>query len=51
MLSGLKPVGQYDLVENIVAEYLNTVGMPNIGLGRIKLLNDVPLDEEYNEAA
>ena len=51
MLSGLKLVGQYDLVENIVAEYLNTVGMPNIGLGRIKLLNDVLLDEEYKEVA
>ena len=50
MLADLKLLGQYDLVEDIVAEYLNKVGMPNIGLGRIKLLKDVP-SEEYNEAA
>ena len=57
MLVGLKQVGRYNLVEDIVAEYLNTVGMPNIGLGRIKLLKEVPMVNEvtgaaeYNEAA
>ena len=51
MLADLKLLGQYDLVEDIVAEYLNKVGMKNIGLGRIKLLNEVPMEEEYKEAA
>ena len=41
MLKGLKQVGQYGTVEDIVAEYLNAVGMKNIALGRIKILNDV----------
>lgn len=58
MLAGLKMVGQYDMVEDIVAEYLNEVGMPDIGLGRITVLKDVPMPEEqpvgateYKEAA
>ncbi len=50
MLADLKLLGQYDLVEDIVAEYLNKVGMPNIGLGRIKLLNDAT-SAEHKEAA
>ena len=37
----MKQVGQYGTVEDIVAEYLNAVGMKNITLGRIKILNDV----------
>ncbi len=49
MLNGLKMVGQYDMVEDIVAEYLNTVGMHDIGLGRIKVLKDVPMPEERSD--
>lgn len=51
MLKGLKQVGQYNLVEDIVAEYLNTVGMPNIGIGRIKVLNDVAEGTAYHNQA
>ena len=52
MLKGLKQVGQYGMVEDIVAEYLNEVGMPDIGIGRIKVLNDVADDEvEERQAA
>lgn len=47
MLKGLKQVGQYGMVEDIVAEYLNEVGMPNIGVGRIEVLGEV----EEREAA
>ncbi|MBQ9478922.1 MAG: bifunctional metallophosphatase/5'-nucleotidase [Selenomonadaceae bacterium] len=38
MMTGLKIVGQSNTTEEIVIEYLNKVGMPDIEVGRIKIL-------------
>ena len=40
MMTGLKITGQSNTTEEIVIEYLNEVGMPNIEVGRIKVLNN-----------
>ena len=51
MLNSPKIIGEYGTCEEILAEYLNVVGMPNIKIGRIKLLNEVELPDLDEEAA
>ena len=41
MLAGRKTVGKYGSTEDAVVEYLNTVGMPDIGIGRINVVGEV----------
>lgn len=41
MLKGLKIVGEYDTLEQILADYLNQVGMSGIETGRITNLSEV----------
>ena len=45
MLKGLKIVGEYGTFDEILADYLNKVGMKGIEVGRIKRLVDVPLTD------
>ena len=54
MLKNQKIIGNYDSCEEIVADYINKVGMSGIEVGRIKQLKEVPIPDEstqYNEAA
>ena len=46
MLSGLKIVGELDICDEILADYLNQVGMKDYGLGRITRLVEVPVPDE-----
>ncbi len=58
MLKGLPIVGEFGTCEEIMADYLNKVGMDGIETGRITVLEDVPVPDEapdgpgeYKEAA
>ena len=53
MLKNQKIIGNYNSCEEIVADYINKVGMSGIEVGRIKQLKEVPIPEETanNEAA
>lgn len=46
MLKGLKVIGEFDTCEEVLADYLNQVGMDGIEVGRIKLLKEVPIPDE-----
>ena len=46
MLKNLKIVGEYGTFDEILADYLNKVGMKNIEVGRITRLVDVPIPDE-----
>ena len=46
MLKGLKIVGEYGTFDEILADYLNQVGMKGIEVGRIKRLVEVPIPDE-----
>ena len=46
MLKGLKIVGELGTFDEILAEYLNEVGMRGIEVGRIKRLKEVPVPDE-----
>lgn len=46
MLKDLKIVGEYGTFDEILADYLNKVGMKNIEVGRITRLVDVPVPDE-----
>ena len=46
MLKGLKIVGELGTFEEILADYLNKVGMSGIEVGRITRLVDVPIPDE-----
>ena len=46
MLKDAKIVGEFNTCEEILADYINTVGMKNIETGRITIVNDVPLPDE-----
>ncbi len=46
MLTGLKIVGELGTCDEILADYLNEVGMGNIAVGRIKRLVEVPVPDE-----
>ena len=46
MLKDLKVIAEYDTCEEVLADYLNKVGMNNIEVGRIKLLKEVPIPDE-----
>ena len=58
MLKNLNITGNYNSCEEIITDYLNQVGMSGIEIGRIKVVNDVPIADEmtnnndqYKEAA
>ena len=42
MLKGLPIVGEFDTCEDVLADYLNNVGMPDIQVGRIDVKNELP---------
>ena len=46
MLKGLKIVGEYGTFDEILADYLNAVGMKGIEVGRITRLKEVPIPDE-----
>ena len=46
MLKNLKEVGEFETCEEILADYLNKVGMNGIEIGRIKTLNAVEMPDE-----
>ncbi len=46
MLKGLKIVGEYGTFDEILADYLNQVGMSGIEVGRIKRLVEVPIPDK-----
>ena len=46
MLKGLKIVGEFETCEEVLADYLNQVGMNGIEVGRIKLLKEVEIPDE-----
>lgn len=46
MLKGLKIVGEYGTFDEILADYLNKVGMKGIEVGRITRLVEVPIPDE-----
>ena len=46
MLEGLKIIGELGTFEEILAAYLNEVGMSGIEVGRIKRLAEVPVPDE-----
>lgn len=46
MLTGLKIVGELGTFDEILADYLNQVGMNGIEVGRITRLKEVPIPEE-----
>ena len=46
MLKGLKIVGEFGTIDEILAEYLNQVGIRNIAVGRITRLAEVPIPDE-----
>ena len=46
MLEGLKIVGELGTFDEILAAYLNEVGMSGIEVGRIKRLVEVPVPDE-----
>ena len=46
MLTGLPKIGEFGTCEEILADYLNEVGMGGIDIGRITLLKEVPIPEE-----
>ena len=46
MLKGVKIVGEYGTFDEILADYLNQVGMSGIEVGRIKRLVEVPIPDE-----
>ena len=45
MLKGLKIVGEYGTFDEILADYLNQVGMKGIEVGRITRLKEVPVPD------
>ena len=46
MLKGLSVIGKFETCEDVVADYLNKVGMSGIAIGRVNVLKDVPMPEE-----
>ncbi len=46
MLKGLKIVGEYGTFDEILADYLNRVGMKGIEVGRITRLKEVPIPDK-----
>ena len=46
MLTNLKIVGELGTFDEILADYLNNVGMSGIEVGRIKRLAEVPVPAE-----
>ena len=46
MLANLKIVGEYGTFEEILADYINEVGMKGIEVGRITRLKEVPIPDE-----
>ena len=46
MLKDLKIIGEFETCEEVLADYLNQVGMDGIEVGRIKLLKEVEMPEE-----
>ncbi|MBR3497601.1 MAG: bifunctional metallophosphatase/5'-nucleotidase [Selenomonadaceae bacterium] len=46
MLKGLKIVGEYGTFDEILADYLNQVGMKGIEVGRITRLKEVPVPDK-----
>ena len=46
MLKGLKIVGEFGTFDEILADYLNQVGMSGIEVGRITKLKDVPASDK-----
>ena len=46
MLKDLKVIGEFETCEEILADYLNQVGMNGIEVGRIKLLKEVEIPDE-----
>ena len=46
MLKNLPTIGEFDTCEEIIADYLNKVGMDGIEESRIKILKEVPIPEE-----
>ena len=48
MLTGLKIVGELGTFDEILADYLNQVGMSGIEVGRITRLKEVPVPDEKN---
>jgi 2',3'-cyclic-nucleotide 2'-phosphodiesterase (5'-nucleotidase family) len=49
MLTNLKIVGEYGTFDEILAEYLNKVGMSGIEVGRITRLREVPIPDEKTD--
>ena len=46
MLKGLKIVGEFGTFDEILADYINQVGINGIEVGRIKRLTEVPVPDE-----
>ena len=46
MLKDLKIIGEFETCEEVLADYLNKVGMSGIEVGRIKLLKEVEIPDE-----
>ena len=46
MLKDLRIIGEFGTCEEILTEYLNKVGIGNISVGRIKILNPISLSNE-----
>ncbi|MBR6267761.1 MAG: hypothetical protein IKR28_05440, partial [Selenomonadaceae bacterium] len=42
MLKNLPIAGEFDTCEDVLADYLNKVGMPDIQVGRIDVKNELP---------
>ena len=49
MLKNLKIIGEYGTFDEILADYLNKVGMKGIEVGRIKRLAEVPVPDEGSD--
>lgn len=49
MLKNTKKLDEFETIEEILADYLNKVGIKNIEIGRIKNLHDLPMPKADNE--
>ena len=49
MLKNLKKLDEFETVEEVLAEYLNKVGVKNVEIGRIKNLHELPMPKADNE--
>lgn len=49
MLKNAKKLDEFNAIDEILADYLNKVGVKNVELGRIKNLHDLPMPKANNE--